>query len=89
MDLGPLERSLAQTTLAPYIVKAMAMIDLPQARIGIDLGGTKISGVVLARDGSELARHRVASPQGDYRATIEALTGMVQVLLDAVAMPAS
>jgi GTP pyrophosphokinase len=30
MDLGPLERSLAQTTLAPYIVKAMAMIDLPR-----------------------------------------------------------
>jgi GTP pyrophosphokinase len=30
MDLGPLERSLAQTTLAPYIVKAMALIDLPR-----------------------------------------------------------
>jgi (p)ppGpp synthase/HD superfamily hydrolase len=30
MDLGPLERSLAQTTLAPYIVKAMAMIDRPR-----------------------------------------------------------
>jgi GTP pyrophosphokinase len=30
MDLGPFERSLAQTTLAPYIVKAMAMIDRPR-----------------------------------------------------------
>ena len=30
MDLGPLERSLAQTTLAPYIVRAMAMIDRPR-----------------------------------------------------------
>jgi len=30
MDLGPLERSLAGTTLAPYIVKAMAMIDRPR-----------------------------------------------------------
>lgn len=30
MDLGPLERTLARTTLAPYIVKAMAMIDLPR-----------------------------------------------------------
>ena len=30
MDLGPLERSLARTTLAPYIVKAMAMIDRPR-----------------------------------------------------------
>ena len=30
MDLGLLERSLAQTTLAPYIVRAMAMIDRPR-----------------------------------------------------------
>jgi len=30
MDLGPFERTLARTTLAPYIVKAMAMIDLPR-----------------------------------------------------------
>jgi GTP pyrophosphokinase len=30
MDLGPFERSLAQTPLAPYIVKAMAMIDRPR-----------------------------------------------------------
>ena len=30
MDLGPFERSLAKTTLAPYIVKAMAMIDRPR-----------------------------------------------------------
>jgi GTP pyrophosphokinase len=30
MDLGPLERTLTRTTLAPYIVKAMALIDLPR-----------------------------------------------------------
>jgi (p)ppGpp synthase/HD superfamily hydrolase len=30
MDLGPFERSLARTTVAPYIVKAMAMIDRPR-----------------------------------------------------------
>ena len=30
MDLGPFERTLAKTTLAPYIVKAMALIDLPR-----------------------------------------------------------
>jgi (p)ppGpp synthase/HD superfamily hydrolase len=30
MDLGHVERSLAQMTLAPYIVKAMALIDLPR-----------------------------------------------------------
>lgn len=30
MDLGPVERSLKELTLAPYIVKAMAMIDRPR-----------------------------------------------------------
>lgn len=45
--------------------------------IGIDLGGTKISGVVLARDGREVCRQRMSSPQGDYRATIEAMAGLV------------
>jgi fructokinase len=30
-------------------------------RLGIDLGGTKIEGIVLAPDGSELARRRVAT----------------------------
>jgi (p)ppGpp synthase/HD superfamily hydrolase len=30
MNLGPFEQTLAQTTLAPYIVKAMAMIDRPR-----------------------------------------------------------
>ena len=49
-------------------------------RIGIDLGGTKIEGVVLARDGAELARKRIATPRHDYRATIEAIAGLVGVL---------
>jgi fructokinase len=31
-------------------------------RIGIDLGGTKIEGIALGDDGSELARHRIATP---------------------------
>ncbi|MCX6550248.1 MAG: hypothetical protein NTY02_04425 [Acidobacteria bacterium] len=30
VDLGPLERNLANITLAPYIVKAMALIDVPR-----------------------------------------------------------
>jgi fructokinase len=33
-------------------------------RIGIDVGGTKIEGLALSDDGRELARHRVATPQG-------------------------
>ncbi len=47
------------------------------ARIGIDLGGTKISGVVLAEDGAELVRQRVATPKGDYAGTLDALAALV------------
>ena len=46
-------------------------------RIGIDLGGTKIEIVALADDGAELLRRRIAAPQGDYRATLAALAGLV------------
>ncbi len=46
-------------------------------RLGIDLGGTKIEGVVLSSDGSELARQRTAAPRGDYAATVGALAGLV------------
>lgn len=42
-------------------------------RIGIDLGGTKIEGLVLGPDGEEVSRLRVAAPQGDYAATITAV----------------
>ncbi len=46
-------------------------------RLGIDLGGTKIEIVALAADGRELLRRRVPTPQGDYRATLEALVELV------------
>lgn len=45
-------------------------------RIGIDLGGTKISGVVLDADGAEALRVRVPSPRGDYAATLSAVAGL-------------
>ncbi|MFN0217549.1 MAG: ROK family protein [Hyphomicrobium sp.] len=48
--------------------------------IGIDLGGTKIEGVRLGRDGAIEAQRRIASPQGDYAATIAAIRGMVDSL---------
>lgn len=47
-------------------------------RLGIDLGGTKIEAAVLAADGSILARQRVATPQGDYLATLAAIEGLVR-----------
>jgi fructokinase len=46
-------------------------------RIGIDLGGTKIEGVLLGPDGAERARLRVKTPAGDYRATVEAIRRLV------------
>ena len=49
-------------------------------RIGIDLGGTKIEGLALADDGRELRRTRVATPRGDYAATIEAIASLVEAL---------
>jgi fructokinase len=49
-------------------------------RLGIDLGGTKIEIIALDNRGHELFRKRVATPQGDYRATLNAI---VQLIHDA------
>jgi fructokinase len=46
-------------------------------RIGIDLGGTKIEGIVLDESGKTLARRRLPSPQGNYRATLDAIADLV------------
>jgi fructokinase len=46
-------------------------------RIGVDLGGTKIE--ALALDGTrEVLRSRVATPRGDYDATIAAVASLVR-----------
>jgi fructokinase len=49
-------------------------------RIGIDLGGTKIEGIVMDDAGRERARRRVPTPRGDYRATVEAIASLVAAL---------
>ena len=46
-------------------------------RMGIDLGGTKIEALVLDGGGAELVRERVATPSGDYPATLQALADLV------------
>lgn len=56
--------------------------------IGIDLGGTKIEGVLLDRAGTTRARIRQAAPRGDYHATIEAIAGLVAELEAAAAATA-
>ena len=46
-------------------------------RIGIDLGGTKIEGIVLNDSGAEIARARIGTPRGDYAATLEAIAHLI------------
>ncbi len=46
-------------------------------RIGIDLGGTKIEGVALGRDGRERTRLRIKTPAGDYQKTVAAVAALV------------
>ena len=45
--------------------------------IGVDLGGTKIEAIVLTADGRTLWRERVATPAGDYRATLTCMAALV------------
>lgn len=49
-------------------------------RIGIDLGGTKIAGIVLDSDGRTVDEARVPTPRHDYAATLSAIAGMVEAL---------
>lgn len=67
------------------------------SRLGIDLGGTKIEGRVLSPGGDEIARRRILAPQGDYDASVRALTDIIAALMDdaggdatvGIAMPGS
>jgi fructokinase len=49
-------------------------------QIGIDLGGTKIEGIVLAADGRERARQRIDTPTSGYDAVLNALANLVKGL---------
>ncbi|KMO31212.1 transcriptional regulator [Methylobacterium tarhaniae] len=49
-------------------------------RIGIDLGGTKIAGIALDPDGRVRAERRVATPRGDYDASLRAIAALVAAL---------
>ena len=48
-------------------------------RIGVDLGGTKIEAIALDAAGVEVFRRRVATPKGDYDATVDAVRQLVEV----------
>jgi fructokinase len=52
----------------------------PAFRLGVDLGGSKIEGVVLDANGVERCRERIPTPQGDYTATLDAVVALVTSL---------
>jgi fructokinase len=47
-------------------------------RIGVDLGGTKIELAAVDERGEVVLRRRVATPAGDYAATVEAVGALVE-----------
>ncbi len=47
-------------------------------RLGIDLGGTKIEIIALDDRRRELLRQRIATPQGDYPATLAAIAALIR-----------
>ena len=46
-------------------------------RIGVDVGGTKIEAVALLPDGHERDRTRIATPHGNYDATVQAIADLI------------
>lgn len=51
-------------------------------RIGIDLGGSKIEIIVLDEVGAVRLRHRIATPVGDYAATLNAIAQLIALAED-------
>ncbi|MDA7946263.1 MAG: ROK family protein [Hyphomicrobiaceae bacterium] len=49
-------------------------------RVGIDLGGTKIAGIVIGDDGKTIAEARCNTPKGDYQQTISAISALATEL---------
>jgi fructokinase len=49
-------------------------------RFGIDLGGTKIEGIVIDAAGRERARHRLATPSSTYESVVGAIAAVVDQL---------
>jgi fructokinase len=54
-----------------------AAINRAGARIGIDLGGTKIEGLLIDGSGKERARLRVKTPREDYGGTLSAIGDLI------------
>ena len=57
-------------------------------RIGVDLGGSKIEGVLFSSSATELARYRVAAPRNDYAATVAAIVDLTAKLMQGITVGA-
>jgi fructokinase len=53
-------------------------------RIGIDLGGFKIEGILMDSSATELARYRISTPSDDYAATIAAIRKLTAKLMQGI-----
>lgn len=58
-------------------------------RIGVDLGGSKIEVAALDASGRIVERRRVATPAGDYAATLQAVVDLVATVEGATGAPGS
>jgi len=54
-----------------------------RARIGIDLGGTKIAAIAFAADDQVVFEHRVPTPRHDYEGVIAAIVELVRMAREA------
>ena len=58
-------------------------------RIGLDLGGSKIEGILLSPEATEMARYRIATPRDDYAATIAAIVDLTCRLMQDITAEAT
>ncbi|TDY04051.1 ROK family protein [Thiohalophilus thiocyanatoxydans] len=58
-------------------------------RIGIDMGGTKIEGILLDEQGREQQRQRIDTPRNDYPATVQAIVDLIKQLESELHEPAT
>lgn len=56
-------------------------------RLGVDLGGSKIAGVVLDAAGTVCLERRVDTPAGGYAQTVEAIVDLVQAMEQELGAP--
>jgi fructokinase len=52
-----------------------------ELRIGLDVGGSKIEGILMGSGATELTRHRIVTPRNDYPATVGSIVDLISRLM--------